>query len=109
MAQTVPQPEHVYEIRVDQIDVTRGGLFGGGRDTMRQFVSGPKRYFIDGVEVSHDEYVASMAQIVRPVRVFVDGDEFAFDSDGATRADGVFVGTLQTDDDGRTVFVPAQD
>lgn len=63
MAIVAPQPEHTYEIRVDEIEVTCGGFFGAPRDVMRRFVSGPRHYFIDGVEVDQATYEASCARM----------------------------------------------
>jgi hypothetical protein len=63
MATIAHQPEHTYEIRVDQLEVTSDGMFGGPRDMMRRFVSGPRRYFIDDVEVDQATYEASYARM----------------------------------------------
>jgi hypothetical protein len=63
MATVAPQPEHTYEIRVDQLEVTSDGTFGRPRDMMRRFVSGPRHYFIDGVEVDQATYEASYARM----------------------------------------------
>ena len=52
---------HTYEVVVDQLEVTRGGLFGGERDVMRQFVSGPVHYLIDGEEVDEQTWKAATA------------------------------------------------
>jgi hypothetical protein len=63
MATVAPRPEQTYEIRVDQLEVTSDGTFGGTPDVMRRFVSGPRRYFIDGVEVDQAAYEASYARV----------------------------------------------
>lgn len=63
MATVAPRPEHTYEIRVDQLDVTMDGWFGGKPDAIRRFVSGPRHYYIDGVEVDQATYEASYAQM----------------------------------------------
>ncbi len=63
MATVAPQPEHTYEIRVDQLEITMDGTFGGTPDVMRRFVPGPRHYFIDGVEVDQATYEASYARM----------------------------------------------
>ena len=63
MATVAPEPEHTFEIRVDQLEVTSNGTLGGQPDVMRRFVSGPRHYFIDGVEVDQATYEASFARM----------------------------------------------
>jgi chromosome segregation ATPase len=63
MATVAPQPEHTYEIRVDQLEVTSDGAFGGPRDMMRRFVSGPRHYYINGHEVSQQRYETAVGQM----------------------------------------------
>ena len=63
MATVAPEPEDTYEIRVDQLEVTSDGTFGGPRDVMRRFVSGPRHYYINGHEVSQQRYETAVAQM----------------------------------------------
>lgn len=61
MATFPSRPEHTYEIRLDQLEVTSGGIFGGPRDMMRRFVPGLRHYYVDGVEVSEQAYIEAIA------------------------------------------------
>jgi hypothetical protein len=63
MATVVPWPEHTYEIRVDQLEVTMGGWFGGQPDVTRRFVPGLRHYLVDGVEVDQATYETSCASM----------------------------------------------
>lgn len=63
MATVAPEPEHTYEIRVDQLEVTMGGWFGGQPDVTRRFVPGLRHYLVDGVEVTEQEYAEAIAGV----------------------------------------------
>lgn len=54
-------PRHL-TIKVDQIETTYGGLFGGPADTHRVFAPGLKHFLLDGVEVSQQEAEQAMAE-----------------------------------------------
>lgn len=60
MATVYPKPEHTYEIRVDQIEVTQGGWFGPP-SPYREFIAGQRHYFVDGVEVDQQTYTERVA------------------------------------------------
>jgi len=51
------------EVRCDPIEVTCGGLspYGPPPDLIRRFVAGPPRYFVDGHEVTEDEFADLVA------------------------------------------------
>lgn len=46
----------VFETRTEMVDVTYGGLFGGTADTHQVMAPGITHFYIDGREVTKDEY-----------------------------------------------------
>jgi hypothetical protein len=44
------------EVRYEQIEITKGGLWDGKPDTYRRYIQGMPSYVIDGREVSEAEF-----------------------------------------------------
>lgn len=60
MATTFPGPHtRHFEVHAEPIEVTLGGSLGTRPDYVRKFVSGPQQFYIEGVEVSRDEFRAA--------------------------------------------------
>ena len=47
---------HEFEVRVEPIEVTMSGLFGGKPDNHRVFIPGLRQYFVDGRSVTEEEF-----------------------------------------------------
>ena len=47
------------EVIAEPVEVTRSGLFGGQADTMKRYIAGRERFYIDGVEVDEAAFMVA--------------------------------------------------
>lgn len=49
-----------FRVECEPIDVTMNGMFGGEPDTCRKFMPGLRRFYVDGVLVTEDQFRAAV-------------------------------------------------